>query len=40
MLVVNPTLKFDVPGFLDLGLLLGKERKRCDLRSPACPSAA
>ena len=39
LLVVGPTLKFDVPGFLDLSLLLGKEWNRCGLGSPACPKS-
>ena len=37
LLVVGPTLKFDVPGFLDVSLLLGKEWNHCGLGSPACP---
>lgn len=37
LLVLGPTLKFDVPGFLDISLLLGKEWNRCGLGAPACP---
>ncbi|HRP25058.1 MAG TPA: hypothetical protein PLC66_13850 [Thauera sp.] len=36
LLVLGPTLKFDVPGFLDLSLLVGKEWNRCGLE-PATP---
>ncbi|HRP95797.1 MAG TPA: hypothetical protein PL143_06055 [Rhodocyclaceae bacterium] len=34
MIVVGPTLKFDVPGFLDLSLLYAREWNHCGL--PAC----
>lgn len=34
LLVIGPTLKFDVPGFLDVGLLIGREWNHCGL--PAC----
>lgn len=37
LLVVGPTLKFDVPGFLDVSLLYGKEWNHCGLGAPACP---
>jgi len=37
LLVIGPTLKFDVPGFLDLSLLYGRERNHCGLGRPACP---
>lgn len=36
LLVVGPTLKFDVPGFLDVSLLYGKEWNHCGLGAPAC----
>lgn len=36
LVVVGPTLKFDVPGFLDLSLLAGKEWNHCGLGTPAC----
>lgn len=40
LLVLGPTLKFDVPkGFVDLSLLLGKEWNHCGLGAPACPEA-
>ena len=39
LLVVGPTLKFDVPGFLDLSLLLGKEWNHCGLGGLACPKS-
>lgn len=39
LLVVGPTLKFDVPGFLDVSLLYGKEWNHCGLGSPACPKS-
>lgn len=39
LLVVGPTLKFDVPGFLDVSLLLGKEWNHCGLGGPACPKS-
>ncbi|NMG66777.1 hypothetical protein GPA19_17705 [Azoarcus indigens] len=39
LLVVGPTLKFDVPGFLDLSLLYGREQNHCGLGSPACPKS-
>lgn len=35
--MVGPTLKFDVPGFLDVSLLYGKEWNHCGLGAPACP---
>lgn len=37
MLVVGPTLKFDVPGFLDIGLLYAKEWNHCGLTPCALP---
>ena len=37
LLVVGPTLKFVVPGFLDVSLLYGKEWNHCGLGAPACP---
>ena len=39
LVVVGPTLKFDVPGFLDVSLLYGKEWNHCGLGSPACPKS-
>lgn len=39
LLVAGPTLKFDVPGFLDLSLLAGQEWNRCGLGAPACPQS-
>ncbi len=39
LFVVGPTLKFDVPGFLDVSLLYGKEWNHCGLGSPACPKS-
>lgn len=39
LLVVGPTLKFDVPGFLDVSLLLGKEWNHCGLGGLACPKS-
>ena len=39
LLVVGPTLKFDVPGFLDVSLLYGRESNHCGLGAPACPKA-
>ncbi|ANQ86671.1 hypothetical protein [Azoarcus olearius] len=39
LLVVGPTLKFDVPGFLDVSLLYGREWNHCGLGSPACPKS-
>ncbi|MCQ9617251.1 hypothetical protein L1889_11585 [Paenalcaligenes niemegkensis] len=37
LLVVGPTLRFDVPkGFVDLSLLYGKEWNHCGLGAPAC----
>lgn len=39
LLVIGPTLKFDVPGFLDLSLLYGRESNHCGLGKPACPTA-
>jgi nucleoside-specific outer membrane channel protein Tsx len=36
MLVLGPTLKFDVPGFLDVSLLAAKEWNHCGLGAPAC----
>ena len=40
LLVVGPTLKFDVPrGFLDLSLMYGKEWNHCGLGAPACPDS-
>ncbi|MCV2217189.1 outer membrane protein OmpK [Thauera sp. Sel9] len=39
LLVIGPTLKFDVPGFLDVSLLYGKEWNHCGLGSPACPKS-
>ncbi len=40
LLVVGPTIKFDVPGFLDVSLLAGKEWNHCGLGAPACPEAS
>ena len=37
LVVLGPTLKFDVPGFLDVSLLVGKEWNRCGL-DPVAPS--
>lgn len=37
--VLGPTLKFDVPGFLDLSLLVGRESNHCGLGAPACPNS-
>lgn len=37
LLVAGPTLKFDVPGFLDVSLLAAKEWNHCGLGAPACP---
>jgi len=37
LLVVGPTLKFDVPGFLDVSLLYGKEWNHCGLSGCAAP---
>lgn len=37
LLVAGPTLKFDVPGYLDVSLLVGKEWNHCGLGAPACP---
>ena len=39
LLVAGPTLKFDVPGYLDVSLLAGKEWNHCGLGSPACPDS-
>lgn len=39
LLVVGPTLKFDVPGFLDVSLLAAREWNHCGLGTPACPRA-
>ncbi len=39
LLVVGPTLKFDVLGFLDVSLLLGKEWNHCGLGGLACPKS-
>lgn len=39
LLVAGPTLKFDVPGFLDVSLLAAKEWNHCGLGSPACPKS-
>ena len=39
LLVLGPTLKFDVPGFLDVSLLFGKEWNHCGLGAPACPQS-
>ncbi|WP_248282000.1 hypothetical protein [Parazoarcus communis] len=39
LFVVGPTLKFDVPGFLDVSLFYGKEWNHCGLGSPACPKS-
>lgn len=39
LLVLGPTLKFDVPGFLDVSLLYGKEWNHCGLGAPACPTS-
>jgi len=39
LFVVGPTLKFDVPGFLDVSLLYGRESNHCGLGAPACPTA-
>lgn len=36
LLVAGPTLKFDVPGFLDISLLAGQEWNHCGLGAPAC----
>ena len=40
LVVAGPTLKFDVPGFLDVSLLAGKEWNHCGLGAPACPEAS
>jgi nucleoside-specific outer membrane channel protein Tsx len=37
LLVVGPTLKFDVPGFLDVSLFYGQEWNHCGLGAPGCP---
>ena len=37
LFVVGPTLKFNVPGFLDISLLYGREWNHCGLGRPACP---
>ena len=37
LLLIGPTLKFDVPGFLDVGLFYGKEWNHCGLRACAAP---
>ena len=37
VVVVGPTFKFDVPGYLDLSLMVGKEWNRCRLGAPICP---
>ena len=39
LLVVGPTLKFDVPGYLDVSLLAAREWNHCGLGAPACPQA-
>ncbi|HQZ02598.1 MAG TPA: hypothetical protein PL024_13075 [Thauera sp.] len=39
LVVIGPTLKFDVPGFLDVSLLYGKEWNHCGLGAPACPNS-
>lgn len=39
LVVAGPTLKFDVPGFLDISLLVGKEWNHCGLGAPACPKS-
>ncbi|ENO83913.1 hypothetical protein [Thauera linaloolentis] len=39
LLVIGPTLKFDVPGFLDVSLLYGREWNHCGLGAPACPKS-
>jgi nucleoside-specific outer membrane channel protein Tsx len=39
LLVLGPTLKFDVPGFLDVSLFAGKEWNHCGLGAPACPDS-
>lgn len=36
VVVVGPTFKFDVPGYLDLSLMVGKEWNRCRLGAPIC----
>ena len=36
LLVAGPTLKFNVPGFLDLSLLAGQESNHCGRGAPAC----
>lgn len=38
LLVAGPTLKLDVPGFLDISLLIGREWNHCGLGAPACPN--
>ena len=37
LLLIGPTLKFDVPGFLDVGLFYGKEWNHCGLGACAAP---
>ncbi len=39
MFVVGPTIKFDVPGFLDLGLWHYRERNHCGIAPCLAPGA-
>lgn len=37
LLVAGPTLRFDVPGYLDVSVLAAREWNHCGLGAPACP---